>query len=45
MAVIDAGHYGLEYLFLDFMEGFLKKEAGESLDVRKAEVEFPESLI
>lgn len=45
MAVIDAGHYGLEYLFLDFMEGFLMKEVGESLDVRKAEVEFPESLI
>jgi putative NIF3 family GTP cyclohydrolase 1 type 2 len=45
MAVIDAGHYGLEYLFLDFMEEFLKKEAGENLEISKAEVEFPETFI
>ncbi|WP_077610686.1 Nif3-like dinuclear metal center hexameric protein [Clostridium sp. Marseille-P2415] len=45
MAVIDAGHYGLEYLFLDFMEEYLNKEAGESLEIRKAEVVFPETLI
>lgn len=45
MAVIDAGHYGLEYLFLDFMEEYLKREAGECLKIRKAEVAFPEALI
>jgi dinuclear metal center YbgI/SA1388 family protein len=45
MAVIDAGHYGLEYLFLDFMEEYLKKEAGEDLEICKAEVEFPETFI
>lgn len=45
MAVIDGGHYGLEYLFLDFMEEYLKREAGECLEVRKAEVVFPEALI
>jgi dinuclear metal center YbgI/SA1388 family protein len=45
MAVIDAGHYGLEYLFLDFMEEYLKKEAGENLEICKAKVEFPETFI
>jgi dinuclear metal center YbgI/SA1388 family protein len=45
MSIINAGHYGLEYLFMDFMEGFLKKEAGNKLDIRKAEVTFPETLI
>lgn len=45
MAVIDAGHYGLEYLFLDFMEVYLKKETGECLEIRKAEVVFPETLV
>ena len=45
MAVIDAGHYGLEYLFLDFIEEYLKKEAGEALEICKAEVEFPETFI
>lgn len=45
MAVIDAGHYGLEYLFLDFIEDYLKKNAGENLEIRKAEVEFPETFI
>lgn len=45
MAVIDAGHYGLEYLFLDFMEEYLKKEVGDDLEICKAEVEFPETFI
>lgn len=45
MAVIDAGHYGLEYLFLDFMEDYLKKEAGMALAIKKAEVVFPETLV
>jgi dinuclear metal center YbgI/SA1388 family protein len=45
MAVIDAGHYGLEYLFLDFMEDYLKKEAGMALTIKKAEVVFPETLV
>lgn len=44
MAVIDAGHYGLEYLFLDFMEEYLKKEAG-NLRICKTEVKFPETFL
>ena len=45
MAVIDAGHYGLEYLFLDFIEEYLKREAGETIEICKAEIEFPETFI
>lgn len=45
MAVIDAGHYGLEYLFLDFMEAYLKKHTGEALEIRKAPVKFPGELV
>lgn len=45
MAVIDAGHYGLEYLFLDFMEDFLIKKAGSELNIRKADVRFPETFL
>jgi putative NIF3 family GTP cyclohydrolase 1 type 2 len=45
MAVIDAGHYGLEYLFLKFMEDFLKANAGEELEIGKADVRFPETFL
>lgn len=45
LAVIDAGHYGLEYLFLDFMEDYLRREAGEMLTIKKAEVVFPQTLV
>jgi dinuclear metal center YbgI/SA1388 family protein len=45
MAVIDAGHYGLEYLFLKFMEDFLKANAGEELEIDKAHVRFPETFL
>ena len=45
LAVIDAGHYGLEYLFLDFMEDYLKQEAGGMLTIKKAEVVFPQTLV
>ncbi len=45
LAVIDAGHYGLEYLFLDFMENYLKQEVEEMLAIRKAEVVFPQTLV
>ena len=45
LAVIDAGHYGLEYLFLDFMENYLKQEVEEMLSIRKADVVFPQTLV
>ncbi len=29
MAVIDAGHYGIEHIFIEYMEGFLKQQCPE----------------
>jgi dinuclear metal center YbgI/SA1388 family protein len=29
MAVIDAGHYGIEHIFVEYMAGFLSENAGE----------------
>lgn len=45
MALIDAGHYGLEYLFQDFMENYLKEKTGSCLEIRKALVQFPAKLV
>lgn len=39
MAIIDAGHYGLEYIFVEDMADFLKEKAG--VKVQKATVIFP----
>lgn len=45
LAVIDAGHYGLEHVFMDFMETFLKDTYGDELAVRKSPVSFPAAVI
>ena len=41
MAVIDGGHYGLEHIFIDFMEDWLKKRLGDQIQVVKAPVCWP----
>lgn len=45
LAILDAGHYGLEHIFIDFMEKYLKKEFGGSLEIQKAPILFPAALI
>lgn len=45
LSIIDAGHYGLEYLFLDYMEEYLKQSSDDSLMIRKADVRFPETVL
>ena len=45
MAVIDAGHYGIEHIFMGFMEKYLKETLGEEITVRQAAEEFPQSVI
>ncbi len=45
MAVIDAGHYGLEHIFMDFMESYLKEKLGDAVAVRKAPVIFPAAVV
>lgn len=45
MAVIDAGHYGLEHIFMEFMEKYLKEQFGTRLSMIQAEEAFPAGMI
>jgi len=41
LMIIDAGHYGLEHVFMDYMETYLKAQLGEEIEVVKMPVQFP----
>lgn len=41
LTVIDAGHYGLEYIFMDAVERRLRGELPKQLEIIKMPVEFP----
>ena len=41
MAVIDAGHYGLEHIFVEFMGEWLKKRLGSKIQVIQAGPQWP----
>lgn len=45
MAVIDAGHYGIEHIFMEFMEGYLKEQLGTSIRILRAEEHFPNCVL
>lgn len=45
LAIVDAGHYGLEYIFMDFMEGYLRRELGGQVKIIKAPVVFPAAVL
>lgn len=45
MAVIDAGHYGLEHIFMEFMETYLKETFGDQLEIRRSKTAFPAAVI
>lgn len=45
MAVIDAGHYGLEHIFMDFMQKYLKEQFGTRLMIIMAGEAFPAGII
>ena len=44
LAVIDAGHYGLEHVFMDFMEQYLKERLSGNVQIGKMPVDFPAAL-
>lgn len=44
LAVIDAGHYGLEHIFIDRMAEFIQKE-GRELEIKKAQTGSPFEVI
>lgn len=45
VAVINAGHYGLEHIFIDFMDTYIREKMDGELVVVKAPVRFPESVL
>lgn len=45
MAVIDAGHYGLEHIFIPFMKEYLEELAGDQVTVLTAAPAFPAQVI
>ena len=42
-AVIDAGHYGLEHIFMDYMEEYLDREFDRELIIEKIAIAYPEA--
>lgn len=45
LMIIDGGHYGLEHIFLDYMEQYLRSRLGDSVSVIKMPVLFPSVVI
>lgn len=45
LAVIDGGHYGLEHIFMDFMEDYIREHISRELVVEKMAVDFPMTII
>lgn len=45
LAVIDAGHYGLEHIFMAFMERFLQQQFDNQLEIITAAPAFPAQVI
>ena len=45
MAVIDAGHYGIEHIFMEFMEKYLRERLGEAIRILRAEAHFPNCVV
>lgn len=45
LAVVDAGHYGLEHIFMDFMEKYINKMTDGKIEIIKAAPSFPAAVI
>ncbi len=45
MAVIDAGHYGLEHIFISFIKNYLEEKFGNEIQVLEAEPAFPAKIV
>lgn len=45
LVVMDAGHYGLEHIFVDFMASYIKEHVDSGLCVVKAAPEFPTAVL
>lgn len=45
LAVLDAGHYGLEWIFMDFMENYLRERLPREMEIRTAPFQIPGRVI
>ena len=45
MAVIDAGHYGMEHIFIQYMAGYLKENLPSDVEVVTAPSAWPTVLL
>ncbi len=45
MMIIDAGHYGLAYIFMDHVEKYLRERLGDHIDVVKMPISFPAEVL
>lgn len=45
VAVIDAGHYGIERIFIPFVRSYLEKRFGSELTVTEADAAYPSRVI
>ncbi len=45
LAIFDAGHYGLEHVFIDFIGDYLKERLPEDIILEKMPVEFPYAVL
>lgn len=45
MAILDAGHYGLEHIFIPFMADYIRRASGDRIEVLQAEPDFPARVI
>ena len=45
LMIIDAGHYGLEHVFLEHVEVYLKERLGEEIEILRMPIAFPSVVI
>lgn len=45
LMIIDAGHYGLEHVFMEYMEEYLKNTLGSQVEITTMPVSFPAAVI
>lgn len=45
LMIIDAGHYGLEHVFMGYMEEYLKEKLGNQVEIVTMPVSFPAAVV
>ncbi len=43
--IIDAGHYGLEHVFMEYMEEYLKNTLVSQVEITTMPISFPAAVV